>query len=98
MGGRIIRPWYSPEAYGVEGGPWRVKCHSKRLDSKGAACKVASGFERSSVASLRMRFIVGDLVLNVGRDIATWAGEQSSNEDKDMKLKVDNKPDQSLSM
>jgi len=44
-----------------------VKCHSKRLDSRGAACKVGSGWVESSVASLRMRLIVGDLVLNIGR-------------------------------
>lgn len=64
-----MRPWYIPEAYGVEGGPCSVKCHTKRLSSKGAACKVASGFDRSSVASFKIRLIVGDLVLNVGRDI-----------------------------
>lgn len=46
-----------------------MKCHSKRLVSNGAAWRVASGLDRSSVASLRMRFIVGDLVLNVGRDM-----------------------------
>ena len=58
-----------PEAYGVEGGPWRVKCHSNRLDSSGAACRVASGLLRSSVASLRILLMVGDLELKVGRDI-----------------------------
>lgn len=47
-----------------------MKCHSKRLDSKGTAHRVASGLLRSSVASLRMRLIVGDLELKVGRDIA----------------------------
>ena len=46
-----------------------MKCHSKRLDSIGAACKDGSGWVESSVASLRMRFIVGDLVLKVGRDM-----------------------------
>lgn len=44
-----------------------VKCHSKRFDSRGAACKVGSGWVESSVASLRMRLMVGDLVLKVGR-------------------------------
>ena len=44
-----------------------MKCHSKRLESRGAACRVGSGLEESSEASFRMRFIVGDLVLNVGR-------------------------------
>ena len=44
-----------------------MKCHSKRLDSRGAACRVGSGWLESSVASLRMRFMVGDLVLKVGR-------------------------------
>lgn len=70
-----MRPWYIPDAYGVEGGPWTVKCHSKRLDSKGAAWMVASGLLRSSVASFKMRLIVGDLVLNVGRDIAEYRNE-----------------------
>ena len=46
-----------------------MKCHSKRFDSSGAACKDGSGWVESSVASLRMRFIVGDLVLKVGRDM-----------------------------
>lgn len=44
-----------------------MKCHSKRFDSRGAACRVGSGWLESSVASLRMRFMVGDLVLKVGR-------------------------------
>lgn len=44
-----------------------MKCHSKRLDSRGAACKVGSGWLESSVASLRIRLMVGDLVLKVGR-------------------------------
>lgn len=46
-----------------------MKCHSKRLDSSGAACKDGSGWLESSLASFRMRFMVGDLVLNVGRAI-----------------------------
>ena len=46
-----------------------MKCHSKRLESRGAAWRVGSGFEESSVASFRIRFMVGDLVLNVGRAI-----------------------------
>ncbi len=46
-----------------------VKCHSKRLDSRGEAWRVGSGLERSSWASLSMRLMVGDLVLKVGRDI-----------------------------
>ena len=46
-----------------------MKCHSKRFDSRGAACRVGSGWLESSVASLRMRFMVGDLVLKVGRDM-----------------------------
>ena len=44
----MIRPWYMPSAYGVEGGPWRVKCHSKRLVSRGAAKKAGSGKRESS--------------------------------------------------
>lgn len=44
-----------------------MKCHSKRLVSSGAACRDGSGWLESSVASLRMRFMVGDLVLNTGR-------------------------------
>jgi len=46
-----------------------VKCHSKRFDSRGAAWSVGSGFVESSAASLRMRLIVGLLVLKVGRDM-----------------------------
>ena len=46
-----------------------MKCHSKRLDSRGAACKDGSGWLESSLASFRMRLMVGDLVLNVGRAI-----------------------------
>ncbi len=44
-----------------------MKCHSKRLESRGAAWRVGSGWVESSVASFRMRLIVGDLVLKVGR-------------------------------
>lgn len=62
----MMRPWYAPSLYGVDGGPERVKCHSKRLDSRGAACRVGSGWVESSVASLRIRLMVGDLVLNEG--------------------------------
>ena len=62
-----MRPWYAPSLYGVEGGPLRVKCHSKRLDSSGAACNDGSGWLESSLASFRMRLMVGDLVLKVGR-------------------------------
>ena len=46
-----------------------VKCHSNRFDSRGAACNVGSGCAESSVASLRMRLMVGDLVLKVGSAI-----------------------------
>lgn len=46
-----------------------MKCHSKRFESRGAACKVGSGWAESSLASLRMRLMVGDLVLKVGRAI-----------------------------
>lgn len=53
----------------MEGGPERVKCHSKRSLSRGAAWREGSGFVDSSAASLRMRRIVGDLVLKVGVDI-----------------------------
>lgn len=54
----------------MEGGPERVKCHSKRSLSRGAAWREGSGLVDSSLASLRMRRMVGDLVLNVGLDIA----------------------------
>lgn len=53
----------------MEGGPERVKCHSKRSLSRGAAWREGSGLVDNSVASLRMRRMVGDLVLNVGADI-----------------------------
>ncbi len=58
-----------PSEYGVDGGPARVKCHSKRSDSRGEAWRVGSGWEESSEASFRMRLIVGDLVLKVGKDM-----------------------------
>ena len=44
-----------------------MKCHSKRLASSGAACNDGSGWLDSSLASFRMRLMVGDLVLKVGR-------------------------------
>ncbi len=73
-----MRPWYIPCAYGVFGGPARVKCHSKRSDSMGAACRVESGFVESSEASLRMRLMVGDLLLNIGTDmVMRWRGRRS---------------------
>lgn len=53
----------------MEGGPERVKCHSKRSLSRGAAWRKGSGWVNSSAASLRMRRMVGDLVLKVGVDI-----------------------------
>lgn len=53
----------------MEGGPERVKCHSKRSLSRGAAWREGSGFVDSSAASLRMRRMVGDFVLKVGVDI-----------------------------
>ena len=55
--------------YGDEGGPRRVKCHSNRLDSNSAAWRVESGWAWSSEASLRMRLMVGDLVLTDERDM-----------------------------
>lgn len=51
------------------GGPARVKCHSKRSDSSGEAWRLGSGLVKSSEASFRIRLMVGDLVLKVGRDI-----------------------------
>lgn len=53
----------------MEGGPERVKCHSKRSLSRGPAWTEGSGLVDSSAASLRMRRMVGDLVLKVGVDI-----------------------------
>ena len=50
-----------------------MKCHSKRFSSRGAACIDGSGWLESSLASLRMRLIVGDFVLNV--DAVISAGE-----------------------
>lgn len=46
-----------------------MKCHSKRLESRGDACRVGSWVEESSEASLRIRLMVGDLELRFGRDI-----------------------------
>ena len=43
-----------------------MKCHSKRLVSRGAAARVGSGERESSRDSCRMRFMVGDLVLKPG--------------------------------
>ena len=53
----------------MNGGPERVKCHSKRSLSRGAAWREGSGLVDSSAASLRMRRMVGDFVLKVGVDI-----------------------------
>ena len=50
----------------MEGGPVRVKCHSKRLFSRGAAVREGSGEMESSRDSWRMRLMVGDLVLKPG--------------------------------
>jgi len=50
----------------VDGGPAIVKCHSKRLVSRGEACSEGSRVEASSRDSWRMRLMVGDLVLNPG--------------------------------
>lgn len=61
----------------MEGGPERVKCHSKRSLSRGAAWREGSGFVDSSAASLRMRRMVGDLVLKDGVDIASGGGFHS---------------------
>ena len=55
-----------PEEYGVDGGPDIVKCHSKRLASKGAAVREGSGESESSRDSWRIRLMVGDLVLKPG--------------------------------
>ena len=52
----------------MEGGPLSVKCHSKRLDSRGLADIVGSGDWLNSRDSRRMRLIVGDLVLNFGTE------------------------------
>ena len=46
------------------GGPFSVKCHSKRSVSSGLATKSAEGLVESSLASLRMRLIVVFLVEN----------------------------------
>lgn len=62
-----------PVENGEEGGPRRVKCHSKRsLSEAGAACRSGEGELESSAASRRMRFMVGDLELNLG--VAILAG------------------------
>jgi hypothetical protein len=75
-----MRPWYVPFSKGDEGGPRRVKCHSKRFVSIGEAWKSRDGLVASSEASftiwhvsrscgkrstanLRMRLMVGFLVL-----------------------------------
>ena len=46
-----------------------MKCHSKRLDSRGAAWRVESGWSESSRDSWRMRLMVGDLVLKEGFEV-----------------------------
>lgn len=52
-----------------------MKCHSKRFDSRGSAWRSGEGLEASSVASRRMRFMVGFLVLNWPVvDISEWLG------------------------
>jgi hypothetical protein len=49
--GSTMRPWYMPAAKGDEGGPRRVKCHSKRFVSRGEAWKSREGFAANSDAS-----------------------------------------------
>jgi len=50
-----------------DGGPRSVKCQSKRSASEaGAAWKSGEGELASSWASRRIRFMVGDLELNLG--------------------------------
>jgi hypothetical protein len=34
VGGKTIRPWYIPFANAEDGGPRKVKCHSKRSESE----------------------------------------------------------------
>lgn len=63
----MMRPWYMPFSYGDAGGPVIVKCHSKRLDSRGCAVREGSGWRDSSLDSWRMRLMVGDFVLKAGR-------------------------------
>ena len=58
------------------GGPASVKCHSNRSASSGEACRLGSGLVVSSQASLRMRLMVGDLVLKVGRAMTECVGEK----------------------
>lgn len=58
-----------------------VKCHSKRLDSRGAACSVGSGWEESSEASLSIRLMVGDFVLKVGSAMTIALGRGGGNDD-----------------
>ena len=55
-----------PDSKGEDGGPRSVKCHSNRLVSRGDACRSGDGEVESSEASRRIRFMVGDLVLNFG--------------------------------
>jgi len=55
-----------PDSKGEDGGPRSVKCHSNRLVSRGDACRSGDGEVESSEASRRIRFMVGDLVLNLG--------------------------------
>ena len=57
----------------------RIKCHSKRLVSSGAAVNDESVQKESSWDSFRMRLIVGDFALKPGvRGVAGVRGESGS--------------------
>lgn len=56
------RPWYRPPWKPPSWGPRIVKCHSRILDSRGAAQKsVMDSSFCSSASSLRRRFTADDL-------------------------------------
>lgn len=70
-GGRTIRPWYTPPAYGDgAGGPAIVKCQSKRFESDtGWAKKCGDGDGEdadSSAASFISRRVVADMLRGLG--------------------------------
>jgi hypothetical protein len=53
-----MRPWYTPPSKSVPAGPRIVKCHSKRLSSRGSAKYCEEGSRESSRTSAKMRFFV----------------------------------------
>lgn len=82
-----------PPAYEEgESGPRVVKCHSKRLSSRGSTWRLGEALEASSEASFSVRLIVGFLVLNCPRVDMVAVCERASEHDMRRKSNSRMKP------